>query len=342
MRISRVLLACIPMLLLVLVCTIDFTGDGNYAVLETFRRCVHIALIALAIGLVCLGKRQSLDEPFYVDDRPAPWLAAGLFVAVVMMLVQSTIDIALFQPGPWVMVVTVMGALVGLATHSGSRDATSSPVLERDSTSASQRRRCVAATTIALVAWIAAAVFGVARVVISEAFASFADVAMSNKKADLAAGPYQRASEYSPVSNYDYSLRSANALLRKQRDEYFLSAEIRAAFDQALAAAPGHAQSWLTRSRYVAAQKVVSAADIQQSLDDFARGIALNPNDVDLRIEYADLLERFGRRDDAAAQLETALAMDDKMDPAEPKRLELRSPGKYEAVRKRIGALRAT
>jgi O-antigen ligase len=352
MRISRVLMACIPMLVLVLVCNIDFAGDGNYAVLETFRRCVHIALVALALGLVCLGKRQSPDEPFFVDDRPAPWLAAGLFVGVVMMLVQSTIDIALFQPGPWALMAVVMGALVGMANPVGATLASPAGAERFDSTSENPRAmqasplRMRLLVTCATLAWLITGAAIVARVVVAEAYLAWGDEAVEKRNAKQAWLMYQYAVPFSPVSNYETATKEAQIYdqLASSGGQLDMPPDYtpRVLYDRMIAAAPGHPMSWLTRSRWLSARKEVTPADAQESMNDFGRAVALNPNDVDLRIEYADLLERFGKRAEAAEQLEAALAMDDKLDRAEPERLELRSPGRYEAIRKRIDVLRTT
>jgi O-antigen ligase len=335
MPITRVLLACVPMLALLLVCTIDFTGDSNYAVLETFRRCVHVALIALAIGLVCLGKRQSRDEPFYVDDRPAPWLAAGLFVGVVVMLVQSTIDIALFQPGPWVLVVVMMGTLVGIVP-----DQVQTPL---GMNGRILRWPSVVVFSITAAVWIVIGGGVAARVILAEYFKSASDRETARGNVYAASSSVRDAIDITPVSNWEYVETQIDAMQRhaaspKGQDFQFNWPVV---YGELVDTAPRHPMNWLTRSRWLSSQKTVSPADAQQSIDDFGRAVALNPNDVDLRIEYADLLERFGRQISAAEQLEAALKIDDKLDPKEPERLKLRSPGKYEAIRKRISVLRA-
>jgi hypothetical protein len=300
------------------------------------RRAMFIGLIALAIGLVCIGRRTSPDEPFHVDERPAPWLAAALFVGLLMLLLQSTIDMTLFQPGPWNLAMLAMGALLGLASWKATSPAASgAPVPAHAAAPAAADppfAPALVAGIVASVAWMGAGAIAVVPIVLAEDAARSGDRAMERRNLPLAAKRYREAQERSPVSNYEYALKESTAS----------GASPREAYAAAIAAAPRHALSWLARSRYLSSRADVAPEDAQQAIDDFTRAVELNPNDIDLRIEYADLLERFGRRGEAADQLLAALALNDQLDQAEPERLELRAPGRYEAIRSRINGLRST
>jgi tetratricopeptide (TPR) repeat protein len=69
---------------------------------------------------------------------------------------------------------------------------------------------------------------------------------------------------------------------------------------------------------------------------DFNTALKLNPNEVSIRLDYARGLEKLSMPHEAAGQLKRAIADNDKLDKAEPKRL---SPAEVEAIREKIAAL---
>ena len=62
------------------------------------------------------------------------------------------------------------------------------------------------------------------------------------------------------------------------------------------------------------------AADIEAG---YRKALQLNPNDVDIRLEYARALQGLHNPVEASKQYQLALAYNDKLNPDEPKRLAL-------------------
>ena len=65
--------------------------------------------------------------------------------------------------------------------------------------------------------------------------------------------------------------------------------------------------------------------------------LSIDPNNVDVRLEYAQFLSTVFESQSAARQFEQALQYDDQLDKAEPKRL---SSARKEQIRERIRELR--
>jgi tetratricopeptide (TPR) repeat protein len=76
--------------------------------------------------------------------------------------------------------------------------------------------------------------------------------------------------------------------------------------------------------------------DPEEMTADFEKVMELNPNEVSLRLEYALDLELFHLQSEAKKQFKLALSYNDKLDPAEPKRL---TPDQVAAITKEIDSL---
>jgi len=74
------------------------------------------------------------------------------------------------------------------------------------------------------------------------------------------------------------------------------------------------------------------------ALEDLATAVSLDPQEMSIRLEYADALERAGRNDEAARQIEHALRINDAYDPDEIERL---SPSRVEELQARLASLRS-
>lgn len=285
------------------------------AVLESLRRFLLCGLVALGIGLLCVRDGEHRE----VDARPAPWLIAGVFVAVLMFLLQSLIDISFFQPGPFMLCVLALGTSMGIALTDGK-----------------PRRAAlsIAGLTATSLAWIVLLFAVVVPVTLAENDASYARQLAQNQP-QRAVELYRSAFDRAPVRNADYLSRAAES---SQLIGVEANRQTRDLLNEAILADPTSVGAVLSRARFLIATSA-SDADIEVALNDYGRATILNPRELDLRIEYAALLERFGRREQAAAQLGAALEINDAYDPGEPERLELRRPGELERIREKIASL---
>lgn len=312
--------------LLNVACTIDFglgSGDGaNYAIIELLKRAVLFGAVALAIGAVTLAapRRAPGDrDPApagRIDARPAPWLAAAAFVGVAMLIVQSAIDIVLFEPGPLALAATLMGALIGLAV---------------DDRRARPNAQSLIALITAGVVMLALLVAIVIPTTVAEATARRGDRFAARQPA-RAIELYDAADRWSPVANWSHASKAARVAM--------LAGDPRAGalLDRTIAADPSRASAYLDRARFRLTRQPADPAAV---VADYDRALALNPNDVDVRLEYADALARLGRPREASEQIFRALAADDALDEAEPERLDLRTPGTRDALQRRAATLQA-
>lgn len=301
---------------------VDFGGGGEpgkffAAVLDMIRRALLAGLVTIGLGVVCLRDGEHRD----VDPRPAPWIAAALFVGVVAFLLQSSIDIAFFQPGPFMLCLLILGSLLGLTTPDAPR--------RRTAISTVALGLCALASLIVLVAIVI-------PTALAESAANYARRLTTNQP-ERAIDLYEKAFRSAPVRNADYLTRAAEIaavpVLNLDRRAIELASE-------AIKADPKSIKAYDIRANLLVTRSSKSDA-LERAINDFRTTARLNPNDIDRRIEFANLLERFGRSKEAATELSAALQTNDAYDPAEPERLELRSPGEVERIRARIATLQS-
>ncbi len=296
---------------------LDESGQFFAALLDMLRRILLSGLVTLGLGILCLRDAEHRE----VDARPAPWLMAGMFVGVLAFLLQSGIDIAFFQTGPFMLCLLIMAALLGV-------------VLEE------RARRQTAIATVSLVLSTLCVVIVLIAFVIPTAFAeSTADYArrLAPNQPERAIDLYEKAYGQAPVRNADYLIRAAEiaqvpALNMEQRARELLG--------RAIDADPTSIKA-LTARGHLLAQRAANPSTIEQCLADYQRAVELNPNEIDLRLDYAQLLEHFGKPKEAATQLIAAMQVNSAYDPAEPERLELRAPGEVQRITAKIAALQA-
>lgn len=286
------------------------------ALLEILRRVLLCGLATIGIGILCVRGAEHRE----VDSRPAPWLAAGVVVGVLVFLLQSSIDIALFQPGPFMLCVLLLGASLGVSIPDGVR-----------------RFRVwsavgLIATSLAMLVLLIGAVVPTA---LAEASASYGRLLAPNQP-ERAIELYRKAYRQAPVGNADYLLRAAEAARAAGIRDIKL---VRDLLDTAVSADPTSTRALLARARYLA-DLTADPSNNAAALSDYDKAAAMNPNDIDLRLEYAGFLERVGKPREAAAQLDAALQTNDAYDPGEPERIERRLPGELERLRTRIAVLR--
>ena len=161
---------------------------------------------------------------------------------------------------------------------------------------------------------------------IAEARAHAADDALRARNAAFAAAQYKLAFDACPLGNADYAMRAAQAYMLMPAGD----SAARDMLARAIAADPMQPASYLLRARFLLQRHKEEQKQIR---DDFTSALAIDPNNVAVRIEFARALESFGDVSAAKEQYRRALELNDKLDAAEPKRL---APLQREELLKKI------
>lgn len=282
-----------------IICSIDFSSDGAYVFTELLRRLLYlgIAILVLAAGVIRNKHRLELD------DRPAPLLLIGMITAVAVFFVHNLIDFAFWESGPMHVTALLIGALIGVRGESlaGRKK---------------WNRTAVALAGVGLTAWLMAMFGLVVPLADAERRAQRADDALRANELRRAISGYKAAFDNAPIKNADYAFRAGRALLIENRD----SEEAYVWLSQAIATNPRDAGYRLTRasSRLLATPE---RRDLVGALEDFASAIAIDPNNLQSRLDYASTLEAAGKKSEAAAQYDEVIKRNELYDATEPKRL---------------------
>jgi hypothetical protein len=293
-----------------LLASIDWSQDGSYNALEVMRRLGLLCLFLVGAALSAIRSAERLDA----DDRPAPWMVYGLLVAVGLFLLHNLVDFSLFEPGPMFLFLFLSGCALGARAGSGS----------------SGRRVARGAVWASLLAcaaaWLVGAVLAV-RVVAAEEEAAAGDEALRATSMPAAADHFGRAMDWVPF-NADYAFRTGRALLF-DRDPRLGDAAVDL-FGRAIALDPNRPQYRLYRAY---ARLRGPNPDVAAVRADYEQALRLDPNNVDVRLEFADVLRRFNDPARAAQEYREALRYNDLLPPDEIKRLP---PQRVEAVKRKI------
>jgi tetratricopeptide (TPR) repeat protein len=290
------------------VVAIDWTQRWEWVVLELFKRAVFALALLAGLGIACL---KSLKDQ-RLDDRPAPWILWATLIGLGLFLVHNLIDFSLFEPGPMSLFAVLAGSALGLRTKRPPRNRARTPVV-------------LAVYVLAGAGWIVAAAAGTLNVAMAEGLAQDAASAMrnGNSNAPAAVQKLLQASRLVPI-NPEYPFQGA--LLGSKNSE--VTAGLLA---KAIAADPAS-----PRYRRTMAQFESSKKDIPHALQDYAAAVALDPNNMELRIEYAQLLAQSRHPDEARAQYQAALDLNNQLPPTELQRL---SPEKLKEIAAGLGSL---
>jgi tetratricopeptide (TPR) repeat protein len=264
-----------------------------------------LIVIGCAVGVV----RSTQDQQ--LDDRPAMLQLYAMIVAVAIFVVHNLIDFSMFEPGPMFVMALLIGSILGIRRGDGSR------------------RGARPALAIIVVAWLAAAIGFVGPIVVAEAKAQQGDDALRASNPAAAARHFKDAFDTSPVPNSDYLQRAARALVFAHAPP----ADVLALLDAAVRENPMSLDALRMRANF--AMKL-PRPDASRVVADYERLTALNPNDVQLRVEFARALEQLGQPRRAAEELHRAIDYNDLLSPDEPKRL---SPQKLDELRREIQRL---
>jgi O-antigen ligase len=298
--------------------SVDFNANAWFVFMEILRKVAMYALMLIGASVAAV---RSFDRP-ELDARPAPFLLYAVIVALAVFLVHNLVDFSLFEPGPMMLYAFVAGCVLGV----------------RQPSVAGRRKRTAAAAValgVGVVAWLIVAGFVWIPTATAEDAANDAGIALRSGRAAEAVRLYAQAREHQRM-NADYTFRTAQAMLATGPTAN--GAEILALLDSAVRRNPMSTEYLLTRARFTA--HLNDAAQRREAIKaDYRRVLELNPNEVSLRLEFAEVLKGFGTAEDRAAarrEYGEALRFNGMLRADEPKRLKA---GRVEEIRKEMGAL---
>lgn len=297
--IGRIALIGLLAILINILASLDLDEQTAYVIVELFKRGLYFCVLVIGGALVALRHIEQSET----DGRFAGWIFHALLVALGLFLVQSTIDVAFFETGPMFLFFILAGSALGMRLSEPTRHHPS----KRSSLPVA------GALTGLTLCWIAAMVLIVGPVVSGEMLANSGDDQMRARHADRALVEYSQAADAVPW-NADYAYRAAKAALSAGDP----NAQAERYLDQAIRKNPMLIDAYLTRIDLELQRRPIDTSAVRR---DYQKVVKLNPNDLGLRIAYADLLTQLGDTTAAQAQYRIALKKDDQYDRTEPKRL---------------------
>lgn len=289
--------------------SIDWSMGGAWITLELFKRLMFFLALLAGLAVVALRSWKQQD----LDDRPAPWVLYAILVGLGLFLLHNLIDFSIFEPGPMFLFALLAGGALAVRLH--------------ESEAPSRHPAAALATfVIAGIGWLMAWGGVVVPIAAAEALAQQADAHLRTGDPEKASRELLEAFRHVPL-NADYAYRAEQASLVARSDPLVAQQLI----DGAVAAHPANARYLRARAQLEASTGALPAA-----WADYRRALELDPRNMDLRLEFADLLRLHNLGADARAQYEKALEQNDQLAPDEIKRL---SPEKVNLIRKWIDAL---
>jgi hypothetical protein len=279
---------------------IDFNQQGAWVTLELFRRLAFVLVMAAGLGLTLMRSMRRQE----IDDRPAPWIYASLIVAVALFLLHNLIDFSMFEPGTMSVFALLLGAALGMRLpHRPRRPWGTAGV--------------IGVFIVGGVAWFTALGAGFGSVAQAEMLAADGDTIIRNngEPAD-ACERYVKASNLVPI-NGDYAYRAA----------YLSPAAASQLLEKAIVSDP-----LAVRYRRSLAQLELKTKRFNEALKALAACVELDPNNMDLRIEYGKALQANKRFDEARIQFEAALKVNDALPEKEIQRLPNKTRDEVQAA----------
>jgi O-antigen ligase len=292
--------------------SIDLSAPAAYVISESVERVLFGLLMILGMAATVLRSTKQIR----IDARACQAILAALIVSCGVFLIQSQIDMAVFETGPLAVLMVVIGAALGVraAGESLRGERLSVPGGTRVASVRRFGSGLIAMAIFGLICWIAFAIFLVIPTWIEQRKTHEADLLAANERWSEAARVYEDAYRVSLFPNHEIALRAAASWSEiPGRYPNALSWAERATENQ-----PRSINAWLARARLT----MLSAQSIpQEAIDYFARAVDLNPQDIQLRIEFAQVLETAGRFELSAEQISAALETNEAYDPTEAERL---------------------
>lgn len=294
---------------------VDFSADPVYVGLELVRRGLYGLLM---LGALLLGTIRSAREPV-VETTPAPALLAAAVAGLAAVLVHAMVDVVVFEPSVLASFAMLMGAVIGIRVPAAYEGA-------------AHRGLWPATGAAALGVMSFLALFALPLSLAEREAADGDDLVRKNRPAPALLS-YQSAQETSPVANAHYHHRAARAMAYAGRSP----GEAEAALKRAIAANPrGIAERVSLAGLYMGGFDPPRLQEAQVIYRDILR---LNPNDLQLRLQYAHVLERLGRAAEAADELDRVLGFNEQLSTEEPERLQAEQE---QEIRSRIMRLRGS
>lgn len=295
-----------------IVASIDLSAPVAYVISESVERVLFGLLMILGMAATVLRSTKQIR----IDGRPCQTILAALIVSSGIFLIQSQIDMALFETGPLAVLMVVIAAALGVraAGESPRGELLSVPGGTRVASGRRLGPGLIAMSIVGLIGWFAFAILLVIPTWIEQRKTHEADLLAASERWSEAARVYEDAYRVSAFPNHEIALRAAASWseIAGRYPNALVWAE-RATEDQ-----PRSINAWLARARLT----MLSARSIpQEAIDHFARAVELNPQDIQLRIEFAQVLETAGRFELAAGQISAALETNEAYDPTEAERL---------------------
>jgi hypothetical protein len=291
---------------------LDFNQSAAFITVELIKQLLY--LCALVLGSLVIALR-SLENP-RIDDRPAPWLLYGILIALGVFLIHNLIEFSLFETGPLCLFGLLVGSALGIRLGN--------PPVRNPAVSYS----AISALVLSAAALIAFTIGIVAPTVHAESAAHAGDDELRAGHFEKASADYADAFVHVPF-NADYAFRAARALHMSidalpvpltDPTQVALADKARIRilgwYGVAIDQDPSDIDAYHWRAIFL-----LQLLDPSRMIADWEKIMELNPNQVSLRLEYARDLEAFNHLPQAKAQFKLALAFNDQLDKAEPKRL---------------------
>lgn len=297
--------------------SIDWSVSPAWILVESFKRLLF--LLALLIGM-CLAAVRGLDRQ-QLDDRPAPWLLAAVLVGLGLFLLHNLIDFSIFESGPMHLFALLAGSALGMRLGAAAREQRRGVTM--GAFVAGGVASVVAAGAVWAPVWEAEACAADAdqQVLDSKPESAPPEAPPDSTKLERATESYFKAFRLVPF-NPDYAFRAEQSALLGRGNPLMM----RQLIDAAVSADP-----FAVRYRLARAVLAESVNDLAQADADYRRILQLDPNNLELRLQYAHLLEKQGRRPEAREQYRQTLQFNDKLPPDEIRRL---SPEQLRQVQK--------
>jgi O-antigen ligase len=303
------------------IASIDFLQSHAYVFIEAAMRAAYAAFITIGAALAAMRWAHLSD----LDDRPAPWILCGLLVALGVFLIHNLIEFSLFEAGPMCLFMVLVGSALGV----------------RQPTMAGKKKYPQAAKYLLIAAAfivVPTIMYKIIPLTRAEVDARLGDNFLrrgTRGDFELAAGDFKVAFNMMPI-NGDYAYRVGNALNHEPPGGGDIFATLNAIqywYDVATATNPSDIRPYLRRAALAAQAHDADSVEVN-----FEQALELDPNEVDIRLQYADTLSKLHLPQLAIAQYEEALSFNDQLDKAEPKRL---SPDKLAEINQTINDLKS-
>ncbi len=288
-------------LALALIIGVDFAGDEAFALLETIKR-------VLMAGSLVIG--SAVAWTFTTRVR-TDWMPLAAAWALTLLVLHNLVDFSLFEPCIGLLAAVVVGGLTNRpAEEHRHRIAFAAPLATL----------IMVAALSGLCIWITAAEWAAREsdALLREVKHVPGNTEFTREDARQLSRAGVRMSEALALMpfNADYAARAARAFLLAHQS----LGDIRELLDKAITIDPSSSIFLLNRGRL----EIVAGpeGDRESGLTFMARGVGLNPNGLELQVEYASALENAGHSEAAREQIRRVLAIDAAMDPTEPRRLE--------------------